>query len=450
MATPRGLLFLLGAALFFATHGLRPVESFTLHFPLFRRTSLLIGAARVSCRRPSPSATASRCRCFANAESTQNSTIGGREQKQGDRAGIGSLSTPTTPSFSKAQDEAGSNDAERIAAGPEPSWVQDPGESRVKMWMRSAASKGDHNRVAMYLRKYREAKVLKGELPRIAVYNTALRALDRCKKWRLALSVFREMQSDGVDPDRDSYFFVMSACSKRGEAKTALALLSEMKAGRQQQQQQRAGGGGGGSGDEEDEDGAPVPDLLLYAVVMKACAWGKRWQQAVRLLDDMSGAGVSPNVVVLNTALSACAKCGQVSRATQLLEEMQEKYGVAPEARSYNSVISGHERAGEWREALALAKRMEQAGGVSPNVVTFNSVIGACKTAGRPEEALAVLGMLRRKGLQPDVISFNSAIGACASGGKWEAALQLLELMPSEGVTPDLMTYNIALDACVK
>ncbi|CAN0528455.1 unnamed protein product [Ectocarpus sp. 8 AP-2014] len=103
------------------------------------------------------------------------------------------------------------------------------------------------------------------------------------------------MQSDGVDPDRDSYFFVMSACSKRGEAKTALALLAEMEARRQQQQQQqqqqRAGGGSGGYGEVKDENGAPAPDLLLYAVVMKACAWGKRWQQAIRLLDDMSAAG---------------------------------------------------------------------------------------------------------------------------------------------------------------
>lgn len=37
----------------------------------------------------------------------------------------------------------------------------------------------------MYLRKYRERKALKGELPRIVIYNTALRALDQCKKWRL-------------------------------------------------------------------------------------------------------------------------------------------------------------------------------------------------------------------------------------------------------------------------
>ncbi len=48
-----------------------------------------------------------------------------------------------------------------------------------------AAREGGHDRVAMYLRKYREGKALKGELPRIGVYNTALRALDQCSKWRL-------------------------------------------------------------------------------------------------------------------------------------------------------------------------------------------------------------------------------------------------------------------------
>eukprot|EP00903_Cladosiphon_okamuranus_P008706 g8340.t1 len=328
-----------------------------------------------------------------------------------------------------------------------------PSENRVKIWMRKAAGKRDHNRVAMYLRKYREGRAHRGELPRVTVYNTALRALDRCNKWRLALSVFREMQSDGVKPDRGSYFFVMSACSRRGEARTALALLKEMRA-HHRRHTQRLYASEMGKGEEVEVGaggvGPPAPDLLVYAVVMKACAWGKLWRQALRLLDEMSAEGVKPNVVVLNTALSACAKCGQVARATQLLQEMQDKYGVAPEVRSFNSVISGHERAGKWREALALAKEMERTGDVPPNVVTFNSVIGACKRAGRADEALAVLSMLRRKGLQPDVISFNSAIGACASKGKWDAALQLLELMPSEGVTPDLVTYNTALDACVK
>lgn len=50
---------------------------------------------------------------------------------------------------------------------------------------RKAAGKSDHNRVAMYLRKYREGRARRRELPSVAVYNTALRALDRCSKWGL-------------------------------------------------------------------------------------------------------------------------------------------------------------------------------------------------------------------------------------------------------------------------
>lgn len=48
-----------------------------------------------------------------------------------------------------------------------------------------AGRKREHDRVAMYLRKYREGKARKGELASIEIYNTALHALDHCHKWRL-------------------------------------------------------------------------------------------------------------------------------------------------------------------------------------------------------------------------------------------------------------------------
>lgn len=97
------------------------------------------------------------------------------------------------------------------------------------------------------------------------------------------MSVFRQMRADGVVADRNSYFFAVSACSRRGEARTALELLAEMTAG-QAKEGGRAGGGGGGGG-------GPAPDLLLYAVTVKACAGGKSWRQALRVLDEMSAAG---------------------------------------------------------------------------------------------------------------------------------------------------------------
>lgn len=89
------------------------------------------------------------------------------------------------------------------------------------------------------------------------------------------------MQTDGVSANRNSYFFVISACSRRGEARTALEILAEMRTGQ--------------------EKGGPVPDLLLYAVAIKACAGGGFWRQALRLLGEMSAAGGEKMKRVVNS-----------------------------------------------------------------------------------------------------------------------------------------------------
>lgn len=86
-----------------------------------------------------------------------------------------------------------------------------------------------------------------------------------------ALGVLRGMQQDQVPPDRNSYFFVISACSQTGEARTALKLLGEMRQGQ--------------------VSGGPEPDLLLYGVVIKACAGGRLWRQALQILEEMELAG---------------------------------------------------------------------------------------------------------------------------------------------------------------
>lgn len=92
------------------------------------------------------------------------------------------------------------------------------------------------------------------------------------------------MQRDGVAADRNSYFFAVSACSRRGEARTAQELLAEMRAAQ--------------------AEGGPAPDLLLYAVAVKACAGGRSWRQALCLLEEMSTAGgeVAPTVYFIDTS----------------------------------------------------------------------------------------------------------------------------------------------------
>lgn len=113
------------------------------------------------------------------------------------------------------------------------------------------------------------------------------------------------MQRDGVAADRNSYFFAVSACSRRGEARTAQELLAEMRAAQ--------------------AEGGPAPDLLLYAVAVKACAGGRSWRQALHLLEEMSTAGgeSAPTVFSIHSSSPllccigrACPACGVCVSAT--------------------------------------------------------------------------------------------------------------------------------------
>ena len=54
-------------------------------------------------------------------------------------------------------------------------------------------------------------------------------------------------------------------------------------------------------------------DCMLMASLIR-CAKAHEWQRALSLLNEMRTAGVAPDVITFNSALSALAKGGETSR----------------------------------------------------------------------------------------------------------------------------------------
>ena len=65
----------------------------------------------------------------------------------------------------------------------------------------------------------------------------------------------------------------------------------------------------------------------------------------LELLAEMKTAGLKPNVITYNAAISACEKGGRADEALKLLAEMKTA-GLEPDVITYNAVISACEKGG--------------------------------------------------------------------------------------------------------
>ena len=75
----------------------------------------------------------------------------------------------------------------------------------------------------------------------------------------------------------------------------------------------------------------------------------------------MKVAGVVVGVVVLNTLMDACCRCGDLASAAQLLDDMA-RLDITPDLITYSTLIKGHCAKGELEKALELFGAMRRRG----------------------------------------------------------------------------------------
>ncbi len=170
------------------------------------------------------------------------------------------------------------------------------------------------------------------------------------------------------------------------------------------------------------------------------------YQDAIRLLNNLTDAGITPNVITYNAVISACEKGGKAEEALEIFKAIP--VGITLDVITYTAVISACGKGGKAEKALEIFNKMLDAG-ITPNVITYNAVISACGKGGKAEKALEIFKAIP-VGIPLNVIIYNAVISACEKGGKAEEALEIFNKMPDAGITPNVITYNAVISACEK
>jgi pentatricopeptide repeat domain-containing protein 1 len=150
--------------------------------------------------------------------------------------------------------------------------------------------------------------------------------------------------------------------------------------------------------------------------------------------------GVSPNVVVYSSAISACARADPPDHtlALELLAEAATKE-LSMNAVGYNAALSACARAGQWEPAIQLLQDMEEQSSTNPQVprpdaVTYGTVLAACERGEQWDLVLKYANRLQEQNLALDGLSLTSVLHACQQLGMADEALRYLDLMKTSSM----------------
>jgi pentatricopeptide repeat protein len=217
------------------------------------------------------------------------------------------------------------------------------------------------------------------------------------------------------------------------------------------------------------------PDPFTYACILKACGTLKETKKGQQIHGKVEQEGLLMKNVLVGTALiDMYAKCGELSKAQDVFDEIPVRNVV-----SWTSLISGYSQHGYGQEALCFYDGMIYEG-LSPNVVTFICVLKACASIGAIEKGNDIHVIILREGMLEknialgtalidmyakcdalskakevfdalqahNVISWTALITGYAQKGHGHETLVLFDKMQSDGVRPNEVTLSCVLKAC--
>ncbi|XP_020095640.1 pentatricopeptide repeat-containing protein At5g27110 [Ananas comosus] len=377
------------------------------------------------------------------------------------------------------------------------------------------------NLINFYLsfNQYDSARLVLESIPDpvdISVWNGLLAAYSKNRMYREALLLFRKLVLyPHLEPDDYTYPSVLKACwGLRGVREGEMVHARVLKSGfgsdvviSSSLVSMHAKCDRFGSAIKLFHE-MPERDVASWNTVISCYYQSGQASKALELFEAMSSCGLNPNSVTLTTALSACArlgdlvtgrrihdeliriefpidsfisaalvdmygKCGCLEKAREVFEQIRQKSVV-----TWNSMIGGYSLRGDSHACLELFVRMNKEG-FCPTSTTISSLLMACSRNSDIRHGKFIHGYLLRHHVEVDIFIYSSLIDIYFKCGKARYAEEVFKIMPKEnvvswnvmisgyvtvgnyfkaldifhamrahGVTPDYITYTSSLTAC--
>jgi pentatricopeptide repeat protein len=217
------------------------------------------------------------------------------------------------------------------------------------------------------------------------------------------------------------------------------------------------------------------PTGATIVSVLKACSSARSLSKGREIHDDIAREGwLKKHISIATSLLDMYAKCGALSRAREVFDEIPHQDSVA-----WNALIAGYAQHGHGEEALKCYREMRSRG-FSPTPTTFVCTLKACGNMGSMDLGREIHAEVAKKGLvkanvlvgttlvdmyakcgalaqaqevfdelvDRDLVAWNALLAGYAQLGRSETIFDALPKMIGEGSEPDGFTFSILLNTC--
>ncbi|XP_023770589.1 pentatricopeptide repeat-containing protein At1g77360, mitochondrial [Lactuca sativa] len=185
-----------------------------------------------------------------------------------------------------------------------------------------------------------------------------------------------------------------------------------------------------------------VVSITTFVSAFRSYCEVGRFNEAIKAFDAMEKYGIQPDVVALNSLLSAiCREHFQTEIAAEFFEKIKTK--IPPDADSFAILLEGWEKEGNVAKAKTMFAEMVIRVGWSPeNMSAYVSFLNTLIQDSQADEALKFLHVMKGKNCLPGLKFFSNALDVLNNQNDSAHALSLWEIMTTNGLIPNLVMYN--------
>lgn len=191
-----------------------------------------------------------------------------------------------------------------------------------------------------------------------------------------------------------------------------------------------------------------IPDLRVYAALLKIFAKSCQWDALDETLAEMKKQKLYPFVVNYNIMLQMCVKGKDpvlIQRAWRYFNQMKEGR-VTPTVVTYTTMINACVVQGDFEGGIRLFEEMKKKN-VLPNEHTYTSLMHLAKDAGNTELVQEYFDEISKNGLLANTTAYGLLIHAYGKARNLDKVLRILEEMEAKNMSRDLTVFCNLIDA---